>query len=161
MAVHPTVVVAQPTMASSWPQTLKPNQWSSDVCDCCEDMGICCFGFWCPWCLSCKISSDFGECLCLPLLDGCCGGIVPPVTLTLRTAIRERYSIQGTVCNDCCVTTCCTWCVWCQMARELKRHRNPVVLTAAPLTAAPLVATAPYSPHPAQPLPPGLYPKLS
>ncbi|KAG5853339.1 hypothetical protein ANANG_G00072150 [Anguilla anguilla] len=153
MAVQHTVVVAQPTMATSWPQNLKTNQWSSGICDCCDDMGICCHGFWSPWTLSCTTTSDFGECCCLPLLDCCGGGIIPPVALAMRTAMRERYNIQGTMFNDCCAAVFCTWCVWCQMARELKRHRNPVVLAAAPL-----LATVPYSSYPGQPLPPGQYP---
>uniref|UniRef100_A0A672RFZ9 Plac8 onzin related protein 6 n=1 Tax=Sinocyclocheilus grahami TaxID=75366 RepID=A0A672RFZ9_SINGR len=70
------------------------NQWSSGVCDCCEDMGICCCGFWCPYCLMCKTSEEFGECLCLPLLEICFGGILHPITLSMRSSMRERFHIK-------------------------------------------------------------------
>lgn len=36
-------------------------------------------------------------------------------------------SCQGTMCDDCCVATCCGICAWCQMARELKFRRQPQV----------------------------------
>lgn len=61
-----------------------------------------CFAFWCFPCFACKTSSQFGESLCLPLVDilgpammaatgvGLC---VPPVTLSMRVAIRYKYHI--------------------------------------------------------------------
>ncbi|KAJ8337787.1 hypothetical protein SKAU_G00367530 [Synaphobranchus kaupii] len=118
-------VTIQPGMVSSSPRKRNTNPWSSDIFDCCQDMGICCLGFWCLPCLMCRTSYEFGECLCLPLLDG---GFIHPVSLSLRSSIRERYNIQGTLCNDCCVTTYFNWCVWCQMARELKKHREPLIV---------------------------------
>ncbi|TRY72924.1 hypothetical protein DNTS_011398 [Danionella cerebrum] len=98
---HATVSV-QPAMVMA-SEGIKLNMWSSGVCDCCEDMGICCCGLWCSYCLMCKTSEEFGECLCLPLLEG---------------------SIQ----NDCCVVCCCPVCVWCQMARELKARKRSLVV---------------------------------
>ncbi|RXN21511.1 cornifelin-like protein [Labeo rohita] len=108
------------------------NQWSSGAFDCCEDMGICCCGFWCTYCLMCKTSEDFGECHCLPLLEICFGGIMHPITLAMRSSMRERFHIKGSIQNDCCMATCCPACVWCQMARELKaRRQNQVVVNVA------------------------------
>ncbi|XP_051579302.1 plac8 onzin related protein 6 [Myxocyprinus asiaticus] len=126
MIAHSAVSV-QPAMVVTT-ENVKLNQWSSGVCDCCEDMSICCCGFWCPYCLMCKTSEDFGECLCLPLLEMCFGGLLPPVTLTMRSTMRERYRITGSIQNDCCVATCCTVCVWCQMARELKARKHSLVV---------------------------------
>ncbi|GAA6077872.1 plac8 onzin related protein 6 [Tachysurus ichikawai] len=37
------------------------------------------------------------------------------------------------MCDDCCVATCCGLCSWCQMARELKFHRQPQVFVNAPV----------------------------
>ncbi|KAJ8008375.1 hypothetical protein DPEC_G00104170 [Dallia pectoralis] len=105
--------------------------WSSGICDCCEDIQICCFGFWCPWCLLCQISSDFGECFCLCMLDWF-SGCIPATSMALRSTLRERFRIQGSICSDCAVVTFCTQCSWCQMAREIKLRRRPFVFASAP-----------------------------
>ncbi|RXN21515.1 cornifelin-like protein [Labeo rohita] len=122
-----TAATVQPAMVVTT-NNMMMNQWSSGVCDCCEDMGICCCGFWCTYCLMCKTSEDFGECLCLPLLEICFGGIIHPITLAMRSSMRERFHIKGSIQNDCCVATCCPVCVWCQMARELKARRHNLVV---------------------------------
>ncbi len=80
----------------------------------CELMwGICfhvagCCGFWCPYCLMCQTSEEFGECLCLPLLEMCFGGILHPITFAMRSSMRERFHIHvntaspyNTVLNNC------------------------------------------------------------
>ncbi|XP_026791731.1 cornifelin [Pangasianodon hypophthalmus] len=126
-----TTITVQP--GAMIPAHAKLNTWSSGLCDCCEDMSICCFGFWCPWCLMCTTSQEFGECLCLPLLDLCFGALIPPAAYAVRSAMRERYRIQGTMCDDCCVVTCCGVCSWCQMARELKFRRQPQVFVNPPV----------------------------
>uniref|UniRef100_A0A3P8Z4E7 Uncharacterized protein n=1 Tax=Esox lucius TaxID=8010 RepID=A0A3P8Z4E7_ESOLU len=107
-----------------YPQQMPVTTWSSGICDCCEDIQICCFGFWCPCCLLCQISSDFGECFCLGLLD-MFSGCIPSTSLALRSTMRERFRIQGSMCSDCAVVTFCTLCSWCQMAREMKVRRRP------------------------------------
>ncbi|XP_073425975.1 cornifelin homolog B-like [Dendrobates tinctorius] len=91
------------------------SRWSSDVMECCKDIGVCLCGTFCPLILACKVASDFGECCCLPMVGG--------TMLALRTGIRERYHIPGTICNDCVCLTCCAPCTLCQMARELKARK--------------------------------------
>ncbi|XP_006627401.2 cornifelin homolog A-like [Lepisosteus oculatus] len=151
MAVQPVVTI-QPGMVLA-PVDMKINSWSSGICDCCEDMGICCCAFWCFPCFMCKTASEFGECLCLPLLDPC--SPVPPISLAVRSSIRERYRIKGSICSDCCTVTCCNACAWCQMAREMKRHKQPLILT-APTT---MPAVQPMGNYPSAP-PSGLYPPM-
>ncbi|XP_076145709.1 cornifelin homolog [Alosa pseudoharengus] len=124
MAVYPAVTL-QPGMFRS-PENLKTEPWVSGLFDCCEDMGICCFGFWCLPCLMCRTSQEMGEGLCLPLVDMLLAAPVPPIALALRVSVRERNRIQGSVCDDCCMVTCCMWCVWCQMAREVRKRRQPL-----------------------------------
>ncbi|KAM4651462.1 cornifelin homolog B-like [Discoglossus pictus] len=85
--------------------------WNSDVMDCCDDMGICLCGTFIPCILACKVASDYGECCCLPYLGG--------TILAMRTGIRERNNIPGSICNDWVCLTCCPVCTLCQMAREL------------------------------------------
>ncbi|XP_063293262.1 cornifelin homolog [Pelobates fuscus] len=106
------VVVFQPQSTHGY---TAGSQWSSNVCDCCDDIGICLCGTCFPCCLACKVASDFGECCCLPCLSG--------TVLAMRTGIRERYRIPGTICNDCVSLTFCGQCALCQMARELKARR--------------------------------------
>uniref|UniRef100_A0A9J7X9J8 Plac8 onzin related protein 6 n=1 Tax=Cyprinus carpio carpio TaxID=630221 RepID=A0A9J7X9J8_CYPCA len=93
MMAHSAISV-QPAMMVTTSNAML-NQWSSGVCDCCEDMGVCCCGFWCPYCLMCRTSEEFGECLCLPLLEMCFGRIIPPVTLSMRSSMRERFHIKN------------------------------------------------------------------
>ncbi|KAG2468165.1 CNEPA phosphatase, partial [Polypterus senegalus] len=92
MAVQP-VVTFQPGTALAVVNQ-KPNKWNSGLFDCCEDMGICCCAFWCYPCFMCKTVSEYGECLCLPLLDY--SGI-HPISLAMRSSMRERFYIQSTV----------------------------------------------------------------
>ncbi|XP_062849390.1 plac8 onzin related protein 6 [Trichomycterus rosablanca] len=146
-----TTVTVQPGVII--PAGAKTAQWSSGLCDCCEDMSICCFGLWCPCCMMCTTSQEFGECLCLPLLDYCCGAIIPPVTLSMRSSMRERYRLQGTMCDDCCVVRCCTLCAWCQMARELKFRRQPHVFVNPPVNITyQQQMQSPYQPPPMNPV---------
>nr|XP_015195834.1 PREDICTED: cornifelin homolog A-like isoform X2 [Lepisosteus oculatus] len=102
-------------------------QWSTGLCDCCEDMGVCCCAFWCFPCFACKTTSEFGECLCLPVLDGI--GCVPPVSLAMRAAVRERYGIQGNIYSDCFYGCCCYPLSWCQISREIKRRNQSLTFT--------------------------------
>ncbi|KAK1797214.1 hypothetical protein P4O66_008595, partial [Electrophorus voltai] len=96
-------------------------EWSSGICDFCENVPECCFSFWCLPCFACSTAKKHGECICLPLLDiGC----IPPITLAMRSSVRERYGIEGSICNDCVYTFFCCPCVWCQMSREMNKHRH-------------------------------------
>ncbi|KAJ8282890.1 hypothetical protein COCON_G00054090 [Conger conger] len=122
------------------------NDWSTGICECFDDMAICCFGYWCPLCFACKTSTDFGECVCLPVMDSLwtitiCFGVptcVPPVAFAMRVGARNRYNIQGDMCTDCITATFCNTCSWCQIAREIKRHkRNMTVVNAQPNESAP------------------------
>ncbi|KAM3910166.1 cornifelin homolog [Leptodactylus fuscus] len=131
-------VSVQPVALSQTTTTftaLTPNDWSSGVCDCCEDMGLCCFAFWCFPCFQCATSSDFGECLCLPLLEYCSintNGCCPIISLSMRAALRERYKIPGSIFSDCCTAYWCMSCSWCQMAREIKKRKQPFTFVTAP-----------------------------
>ncbi|KAK1897618.1 Cornifelin like B [Dissostichus eleginoides] len=79
-------------------------EWSSDLFDCFEDHATCCYGFWCGPCLACTVTGRFA-------------------VLSVRVAMRNRYHIKGSLCEDMCVSCLCQSCSWCQMHRELK-HRN-------------------------------------
>ncbi|XP_017509755.1 cornifelin isoform X2 [Manis javanica] len=104
-------VTSQPQCASSSYQT-QLSDWHTGLTDCCNDMPVCLCGTFAPLCLACRISDDFGECCCTPYL---LGGLN-----SLRTGMRERYHIQGSIPHDWAALTFCLPCALCQMARELK-----------------------------------------
>lgn len=106
------------------------HEWGSGICDCTQDLPSCCLAFWCLPCFACKTSSEFGECLCLPLLEWV-GFVISPVTLSMRSTMRQRYNIEGSIARDCLFTTFCLPCVWCQMSREIKRRKIDIVLVEA------------------------------
>ncbi|KAM3590090.1 uncharacterized protein V6R79_003732 [Siganus canaliculatus] len=105
--------------------TASSNQWTSGICDCLQDLPQCCFAFWCLPCFTCLTAREAGECLCLPLLDAF--GVIPPMTTALRVSVRQRYGIEGTICNDCVYSCFCGPCTWCQIAREIQTRKNPII----------------------------------
>ncbi|XP_043932017.1 cornifelin homolog [Protopterus annectens] len=113
------------------------HDWNTGLCDCCEDMEICCCAFWFMSCFMCKTVKEFGECLCLPLLDLEGAGAI---SLAFRSAVRERYRIKGSICDDCCKVTCCSSCSWCQVAREIKHQKRPITIINANVHMAPAPA---------------------
>ncbi|XP_050977805.1 placenta-specific gene 8 protein isoform X2 [Labeo rohita] len=124
-----TVVVQQPL------GKVGMEAWNSGICDCFQDLSSCCYAYWCFPCFACSTTGEFGESTCLPLLDilgpalmaafgiGVC---VPPVGLAMRVAVRYKYQIGGSICEDIMVTCCCMWCSWCQMSREIKARKNVI-----------------------------------
>ncbi|XP_020776281.1 cornifelin homolog B-like [Boleophthalmus pectinirostris] len=114
----------QPVMDS-----LVSDEWSTGICDCCQDVPECCFAFWCMPCFACITTKRYGQCLCLPLLD--MFGLIPPISMSMRVSMRHRYGIKGDMCNDCVYSFFCTPCSWCQMSREMKRREIPIVLVNA------------------------------
>uniref|UniRef100_H3BZN5 Plac8 onzin related protein 6 n=1 Tax=Tetraodon nigroviridis TaxID=99883 RepID=H3BZN5_TETNG len=144
--------------------------WHTNLCDCLDDTSTCCYGFWCCPCLACTVSSRFGENACLPSCDILSLSLMaalgiplfgpPPAALALRSSIRNRYRIKGSICRDIATTCFCVWCSWCQMHREVNYRRNqPTVLNVVSVQPAPaaqpnpVIRTYPllthtYPPHP-------------
>ncbi|XP_069807447.1 cornifelin homolog [Dendropsophus ebraccatus] len=157
--MQPQTVQPLAVSQSTSSNMVSPNEWSTGVCDCCDDMGICCCAFWCFPCFQCKTVSDFGECICLPIMDpGCFGyigtsAVCPPISMAMRAAVRERYRVRGSICDDCCSLYCCFSCTWCQMAREIKKYKHPVAIVTAQTT----TVMGPMPPQPYQAYPPQPY----
>ncbi|XP_054482478.1 cornifelin homolog B [Anoplopoma fimbria] len=105
------------------------DKWGSGICDCCQDIPECCFAFWCCPCFACITTKRYGQCVCLPLLD--IFGIIPPINMSMRVSMRQRYGIKDTMCRDCLYATCCASCSWCQMSREMSERKIPIVLISA------------------------------
>uniref|UniRef100_A0A8K9XQR6 Uncharacterized protein n=1 Tax=Oncorhynchus mykiss TaxID=8022 RepID=A0A8K9XQR6_ONCMY len=133
-----------------------------------EELWRSCFAFWCFPYFACTTTSEFGECFCLPMLDGLCSSTqlvgvptcIPPVSMSMRVAVRTRYGIQGGMTADCVYSTFCNICSWCQMAREIKRRKQtftvinaqptmlpgqPMLMASQPgvITSQPMITSAP------------------
>ncbi|XP_039531541.1 placenta-specific gene 8 protein-like [Pimephales promelas] len=94
------------------------NAWSSGICDCCQDINSCCCAFWCFSCFMRITSRKFGD---SSYGISCCAW---PASLGMRVAVRYKYNIGGSICEDIMVTHFCMWCSWCQMSREIKARKQ-------------------------------------
>ncbi|XP_025947439.1 placenta-specific gene 8 protein-like isoform X2 [Apteryx rowi] len=109
--------MASPPVVTTQPQYSMPvssisiNMWQTGLMDCCTDCGVCFCGMFCFPCLACQVAGDMNEC-CL------CG-----TSVAMRTLYRTRYNIPGSICSDCCITTCCLVCSVCQLKRDINRRR--------------------------------------
>uniref|UniRef100_A0AAZ3R4I2 Uncharacterized protein n=1 Tax=Oncorhynchus tshawytscha TaxID=74940 RepID=A0AAZ3R4I2_ONCTS len=78
---QPQVTINNYTVTSSG-----SSDWSSNVCDCCDDCGICLCAIFVPCILGCKVAQDNGDSCCVPFLPG--------ALIALRTSIRSKYRIS-------------------------------------------------------------------
>jgi len=98
--------------------------WSSSICACFDDCGICVV----VWLLPCyqmaqnKADADFREC-------HCCDSMHCSTTAIYynRTQIKAKYGIAQDPCNDCCISTFCGHCAVCQQARHMKVNKQDEV----------------------------------
>jgi len=108
------VVINQPT--SNEREQLRP--WSSNKCDCCEDCHSCLCVLFFGSCFTSCLATRMGENSCTP----CC---VPGGVIAMRSVLRSKNNIQGSICNDCCDLIFCGPCSLCQMSREMDRLGLP------------------------------------
>lgn len=95
------------------------NDWSSGICDCFSNCGLCVYACFCLECVVCDVIHSTGEHCCMAL---CCGAGAGPI---VRATVRHQYRIKGTLANDLAVFYCCEDCLsWQQIYRELKAHGN-------------------------------------
>ncbi|XP_014881177.1 placenta-specific gene 8 protein [Poecilia latipinna] len=94
------------------PGRYEPSDFQTGLCDCCEDFGTCCYGFFCFPCLGCSIASDMNEC-CL------CG-----TGMSIRSVYRTRYNIRGSLCQDYLKAGCFPICATCQLKRDINRRKE-------------------------------------
>ncbi|XP_070619872.1 cornifelin [Erythrolamprus reginae] len=115
MAYQSEVIIdSQPQTAGTNYTFNNQGSWNSELCDCCSDLGICLCATFIPCVLACRVSEQAGETCCLPFLPGS--------MIALRTGVRGKYQIEGSICEDWVVMACCPLCGLCQMARELNRN---------------------------------------
>lgn len=120
----------------------RPAVWSSGLFNCCKDEESCWWGTWCCWLLSARnserfeVGSSFAQSctfvgfIVIVLLSLI---VLPQASLLLligglvyyciyrgqiRTKIREKYGIQGSLCEDVAIHSVCACCAVCQEAQE-------------------------------------------
>nr|AFK10656.1 placenta-specific 8 [Callorhinchus milii] len=101
------VVIQQPGFTS-----YALTEWNTSMMSCCDDVGICLCGLFCTVCLGCQVAGAMDECCC-------CG-----TSVAMRTLIRTKYNIQGSICNDFCTHMFCLPCSICQMKREINHQQR-------------------------------------
>ncbi|XP_063058395.1 cornifelin homolog [Engraulis encrasicolus] len=126
----------------------RPDMWTTGLFDVCDDMNICCCGFWCYHCLVGRTLSEFGENHCV----ACCDfGAPSAVILALRYGVRKQHGIQGTLCNDLCTVAFCGLCAACQVAREIKIRKTQQLVATTVINVQPAalpLQSAAYPGHP-------------
>ncbi|KAI4347168.1 hypothetical protein L6164_008004 [Bauhinia variegata] len=103
-------------------------EWTTGLCDCCEDPGNCCMAFCCP-CITFGRNAEIIEggrttCCASGLIFFCLAqiGCAWIYSCTYRSKLRGLYSLPASPCSDCCVHFCCATCALCQEHRELKNR---------------------------------------
>ncbi|XP_072953155.1 cell number regulator 2-like [Typha angustifolia] len=110
-------------------QSQAPIQWSTGLCDCCDDVSNCCITCFCPCITFGQIAEiiDRGSTSCgtsgaLYMLVMCVTGCSCLYSCFYRSKMRAQYSLREKPCCDCCVHCFCETCALCQEYRELKRR---------------------------------------
>jgi len=96
------------------------NAWKQGLCNCFGDCGICCCASFCSPCLTYQTANDLGKSGLLYMVLGCIMPCIP--ALLLRQEARERYNLEGDTAEDVGTAFCCTSCVMCQTAVEIKER---------------------------------------
>eukprot|EP00762_Andalucia_godoyi_P006480 ANDGO_02917.mRNA.1 Cell number regulator 3 len=146
----PPAQQAQPNPYASAPAMGAPavvaqapmSDYSSGLCSCMEDFGVCCYG-WC--CFGCSMMETKAALEKRPMegMDWCLGcllwaagmwwvtfAIPVYVQCQQRKQMRQQFGFPDN--GDCLVSCCCLPCAVCQNAREIT-HRKAIGQLAAPV----------------------------
>eukprot|EP01064_Diplonema_japonicum_P039177 TRINITY_DN975_c0_g2_i2.p1 TRINITY_DN975_c0_g2~~TRINITY_DN975_c0_g2_i2.p1 ORF type:complete len:189 (+),score=45.56 TRINITY_DN975_c0_g2_i2:54-569(+) len=130
---------AQPAFAASSSYVTMPlptETWEAGVCDCFQDIGLCCDVCFCTCCQAGRIydaafehkPDSFNVPVCLLMVGASYffGAIATCVfSMCMRDKVRTSYGIMGDGCDDCCMSFWCAPCVMCQVHRELSKRGTP------------------------------------
>ncbi|XP_020627600.1 cell number regulator 7-like [Orbicella faveolata] len=94
--------------------------WSSGLCACFENVGICIKTYFCPCIVAGKIGEALGENCCYHGFCSLMGPIGIYCGAQNRGKLRDKFQIPGTFVNDCLMHWCCPFCAYAQEARELQ-----------------------------------------
>lgn len=77
-------------------------------------------GAFCTPCYTCYLTCQMNE------TGLCCLSLFGNVLWPIRSYIRGKYDIPGSLCEDCLVTSCCPCCALCQLANEWQSRHSDV-----------------------------------
>ena len=105
-----------------------PQEWRYGLFSCFDNIGTCCYGYLCTFCLigdnGAKLGrSCFADCLISGLAASFLGGDCI-VTSSQRADIRRKANLKESCCGDCLVGWCCWGCAACQHANEIKYRQG-------------------------------------
>ena len=104
---------SQTVIINQAPLIIGKQAWRVGLCDCFHNMKHCLCTFFFSQCYSGCLASRMDESCCV----GCYLG--PAGLMAMRASIRAKHNLEGDICTDCCVTSCCYMCAVCQTANEL------------------------------------------
>lgn len=114
----------QTVFVQQGPTMVAPNsgQWSTGMCGCFEDCGICCYGFFLLPCLYGQNVERLDKTGCCGscCLYACCATWACAFAGSTRGRLRYKYGLPEDPCSDCCVHFWCSALGVCQEAREIK-----------------------------------------
>eukprot|EP00796_Vickermania_ingenoplastis_P002129 gene2129-1304_t len=99
--------------------------WGPDLCGCCAECIACCEVYWLP-CITVSLQYNTVEHnhprkphVPIFFLAWCCplGRLI--ITMMIRTKIRDRYRIEGSICEDYMAAWCCNCCALTQQLRQM------------------------------------------
>ncbi|XP_011078432.2 protein PLANT CADMIUM RESISTANCE 2-like [Sesamum indicum] len=106
-----------------------PVPWSTGLCDCCDNISVCCLTCWCPCITFGRIAEivDRGSTSCgisgaLYSMILCVSGCSCLYSCFYRSKLRGQYFLEERPCTDCCVHCCCETCALCQEYRQLQNQ---------------------------------------
>jgi len=93
----------------------RTNPWSTGLCGCFDDCGICIKGYFCFCCLVADNGAKLdGDTVCM----GCC---YPASPFKNRQQAASLLGLQSTCMENCMISTFCACCSEMQVARELSK----------------------------------------
>ncbi|CAD5126540.1 DgyrCDS14641 [Dimorphilus gyrociliatus] len=93
--------------------------WINSLCSCFNNVSGCLAAACCFECYAIHVTCRMNEGLL------CCISCFSPTLAAMRSYIRGKYNIPGSICGDCCAAHCCPCCVLCQIMNEWEsRHQT-------------------------------------
>ncbi|XP_058735411.1 cell number regulator 1-like [Vicia villosa] len=107
----------------------RTHHWSTGLCRCLDDPGICLVTACCP-CVTFGLIAEIVDkgdpsCTCNGTIYGALLGLTGLACLYscyYRSKLRAQYDLPEAPCMDCLVHFCCETCALCQEYRELKNR---------------------------------------
>ena len=97
-------------------------EWTHSWWECGGDLKICLCGTFCPCCMICSNARALGKSGLVYNVLAC---IVPCVPMfLLRQEASRQFGIRSEVGEDLALSWCCTDCVNCQLAAEIKAQEK-------------------------------------